>query len=114
MCFGKTKTVKSLKALKATTEYVKLGYNTTDSCDYIDYESIEDLKAAHKDLRIIQFNVRGLKSKLDEIDTLITDLKLPDIIIISETWLKEGEEKFVNISGYTFEGMPRPRKKGGG
>ena len=51
---------------------------------------------------------------MDEIVTLISDLKLPDIIIISETWLKEGEEKFVNINGYTFEGIPREQKKGGG
>ena len=45
---------------------------------------------------------------------MISDLKQPEIIIISETWLKEGEEKFVNIKGYTFEGVPRVRKKGGG
>ena len=48
-----------------------------------------------------------MKSKLDELDMLITDLKQPDIIIISETWLKSGEEKFINIKGYTFEGIPR-------
>ena len=35
-------------------------------------------------------------------------------MIISETWLKSGEEKFINISGYNFIGAPRPNKKGGG
>ena len=45
---------------------------------------------------------------------MISGLKQPDIIIISETWLKDGEEKFINIKGYTFEGVPRARKKGGG
>ena len=86
----------------------------TDSCEYIDYECIGDLKASQNDLCVVQINTRGIKSKLDELDILISDLKQPDIIIISETWLKSGEEKFINIKGYTFEGIPRERKKGGG
>ena len=89
---------------------VELGYNMTDSCEYIDYESIGELKASQNDLRVVQINTRGIKSKLDELDMLISDLKQPDITIISETWLKSGEEKFINIiniKGYTFEGTPR-------
>ena len=93
---------------------VELGYNITDTCEYIDYECIGELETSQNDLRVVQINTRGIKSKLDELDILITDLKQPDIIIISETWLKSGEEKFINIKGYTFEGIPRERKKGGG
>ena len=93
---------------------VELGYNMTDSCEYIDYECIGELKASQNDLCVVQINTRGIKSKLDELDMLISDLKQPDIIIISETWLKSGEEKFINIKGYTFKGIPREQKKGGG
>ena len=107
MCFCKTKTVKALKSIKNTTNNVDLGYNMSDSCEYIDYECIGNLKTSQSDLRVVQINTRGIKSKLDELDTLISDLKQPDIIIISETWLKQGEEKFINIKGYTFEGVPR-------
>ena len=107
MRFCKTKSVKSLKAVKNTMNNVELGYNITDSCEYIDYECIGELKASQNDLRVVQINTRGIKSKLDELDMLISDLKQPDIIIISETWLKSGEEKFINIKGYTFEGIPR-------
>ena len=114
MCFCKTKSVKSLKAVKNTMNNVELGYNMTDSCEYIDYECIGELKASQNDLRVVQINTQGIKSKLDELDMLISDLKQPDIIIISETWLKSGEEKFINIKGYTFEGIPRECKKGGG
>ena len=114
MCFCKTKSVKSLKAIKNTINIVELGYNMTDSCEYIDYECIGELKASQNDLRVVQINSQGIKSKLDELDTLISDLKQPDIIIISETWLKSGEEKFINIKGYTFDRIPRERKKGGG
>ena len=109
MCFGKTKTVKLLKASKNNTRNnIELGYNTIDSCEYINYEDIPKLKNSQNDLRVVQ------KWKLDELDILISDLKQPDIIIINETWLKEGEEKCINIKGYTFEGVPRVRKKEGG
>ena len=107
MCFRKTKTVKSLKSIKNTTNNLELGYNITDSHEYIDYECIGDLKTSQNDLHVVQINIHEIKSKLDELDTLISDLKQPDIIIISETWLKKGEEKFINIKGYTFEGVPR-------
>ena len=66
----------------------ELGYNTIDTCEYIDYESIGNIKTSQNDLRVVQINTHGIKSKLDELDTLISDLKDPDIIIISETWLK--------------------------
>ena len=107
MCFCKTKSVKTLKAIRNTPNNVELGYNITDTCRYIDYECIGELETSHNDLRVVQINTRGLKSKLDELDILITDLKQPDVIIISETWLKSGEEKFINIKGYTLEGIPR-------
>ena len=104
-----------MKAIKNnTSNNVELGYNTIDSCDYIDYEDIPKLKKSLNDLRVVQLNTRGIKSKLDELDMLISDLKQPDVMILSETWLKEGEEKLINMKGYTFKGVPRVRKKGGG
>lgn len=116
MCFGTIKTVKTLQAKKNNTinSPRDLGFNTIDNCAYIDYNSISNLNKSEGDLDIVQLNVRGLKSKLDDLSTLLVDLKLPDVMIISETWLKAGEEKFVNIEGYNFIGAPRPNKKGGG
>ena len=117
MCFCKTKTVKSLRIKNSTENNVnniELGCNIIDTCEYMDYESIGNLKTSQNDLRVVQINTRGIKSKLDELDTLISDLKEPNIIIISETWFKKGEENFIKIKGYRFEGMPRECKKGGG
>ena len=51
MCFGKTKTVKLLKASKSNAiNNVELGYNTIDSCEYINYGDIPKLKNSHNDL----------------------------------------------------------------
>ena len=96
MCFCKTKTVESLRANNCIVNhinYIELGYNTIDNCEYIDYDSVGNIKTSQKDLRVIQINTRGIKSELDKLDTLISDLKEPDIIIISETWLKKGRRK---------------------
>ena len=117
MCFCKTKTVESLRANNCIVNhinYIELGYNTMDNCEYIDYDSVGNIKTSQKDLRVVQINTRGIKSELDKLDTLISDLKEPDIIIISETWLKKGEENFIKIKGYKFEGIHREHKKGGG
>ena len=116
MCFGTVKTVKTLQAKKNITinSPRDLGFNTVDNCVYIDYNSIRNQNKYEGDLNIVQLNVRGLKSKLDDLSTLLVDMKLPDVMIISETWLKAGEEKFINIEGYNFIGAPRPNKKGGG
>ena len=117
MCFCKTKTVKLLRAnnfIINDINNIELGYNSIDNCEYIDYDSVGNIKTSQKDLPVVQINTRGIKSKLDELDTLISDLKDPDIIIISETWLKKGEENFIKIKGYKFEGIPREHKKVGG
>ena len=93
---------------------IECEYKTNDNCEYIDYDSVVNINNSQKDLRVVQIKTRGIKSKLDKLDRLISDLKNPDIIIISETWLKRGEENFIKIKGYKFEGIPREHKKGGG
>ena len=108
MCFGTIKTVKTLKAknINPINSQSDLGFNTVDSCDYIDYNSLVNYKVSQGDLNIVQLNVHGLKSKIDDLSTLLADLKLPDVVILSETWLKAGEESFINIEGYKFTGVP--------
>ena len=111
MCFGKTKTLKSLKLAQTHNKDTELGYNIDDNCEYLEYEKLVNLRHTRNDLRILQINVRGIKLKIDDLDTLIMDLKCPDIVIISETWLKPGEEKLINFSGYNYEEEPGSNKK---
>ena len=72
------------------------------------------MKPCKSSLIILQLNCRGIKSKLDEIEELLAQLKQPDVVILSETWLKEGEERYVDIKGYKYEGINREHKRGGG
>ena len=45
---------------------------------------------------------------------MLAQLKQPDVVILSETWLKEGEERYIDIKGYNYEGINREHKRGGG
>ena len=71
MCFGKTKTIKSLRGKSNSTREHELGFNLDDSCDYIDHEQSLDMKPNKSGLSILQLNCRGIKSKLDELDDLL-------------------------------------------
>ena len=114
MCFGKTKTLKTLRNKCNTNSEIELGFNIDDRCDYIDPKQLVDTDFNRTSLNIIQLTCRGLKSKLDQIEDLLVQTKYPDVLILSETWLKNGEEKLVKIKGYKFEGTAREHKKGGG
>ena len=114
MCFGKTKTVKSQKEKNILARQNELGFNIEDNCDYIDHDHFETMKPKSSGLRIVQINCRGTKSELDDLDDFLSSLKYPDVIIISETWLKQGESMYIDIKGYKFKGIHREYKKGGG
>ena len=56
-------------------------------------------------------NVRGMKSKITSITTILEDCK-PELFLITETQLRSNVG--VNIPGYTFHGKIREGKVGGG
>ena len=115
MCFAKTKTLKSLRSAKnnKNTE-LDLEINCDDTCDYITNDSLELIESNVCDLNIVHLNIRGLKSKIDDLKELLFKLKNPEIIILNETWLKESDNKRIILSNYNYEGIPRNNKKGGG
>ena len=89
------------------------GYNT-DQCSYYDLNNQLDCDSS--DLSIIQLNIRGLNSKLGELEFIINhsfSTRHPDIILLCETWLTNRSPK-PNINGYNIERCDRQHKKGGG
>ena len=51
------------------------GFNLDDRCDYIDHDQLLEMKPSKSSLIILQLNCRGIKSKLDEIEELLVQLK---------------------------------------
>ena len=85
-----------------------------DSCDY--EETRQAIRCDSSDLSIIQYNIRGINSKLFDLNQLIDSVQTtgyPDIILICESWLKKNSPK-PHIQGYRLERTDRIGKKGGG
>ena len=83
-----------------------------DTCDYVD-----SVKYEHQDnLIVMQLNIRGLYSKISLLTNLLSscvDGRLPDVALLSETWLTPASPP-VNIPGYDLVHYCRPNKRGGG
>jgi len=81
---------------------------------YIDY-----LAKRTKDInplpRFLHLNARSVKAdaKFDQIQFIIASFD-PDFVLISETWLREGEECYFNIKGYYCISLSRKCGRGGG
>ena len=85
-----------------------------DNCDYINWDDLGPFtKPAHSKLVVLQLNIRGIKSKYNDLIELISRINFPDIIILCETWLKQNDS-LPEINGYTFVGQCRINRKGGG
>ena len=85
-----------------------------DNCTYEDLKN--DIPCDSGNLSIIHFNIRGLTSKLGDLNHILSNSfssKHPDIILLCETWLSSRSPK-PNISGYNIERSDRLHKKGGG
>ena len=115
MCFAKTKTLKSLRSAKNNQNIgLDLEINCDDTCDYLTNDSVELIENNRNDLKIVHLNIRGLKSKINDLSDLLVKLKNPEIIMLNETWLKESDNNKIILPNYKYEGIPRNHKKGGG
>ena len=86
----------------------------TDTCEYIHYE--DNWPCQNSDLLVLQLNIRGAQSKLNELKYLIDNnpcKRVPDVILLCETWQTPSSPS-INIPGYKTFAHARSHKKGGG
>ena len=87
-------------------------WEIVDNCDYIYH--IDNVQ--NDDFVVIQTNVRGILSKQSLLMNLLENSvknRIPDVVLISETWLTPTSPTPV-IPGYNFVHQCRQDKKGGG
>ena len=85
-----------------------------DNCDYVEWSSDHELLSnRNNQFRIIQFNIRGVRSKYHELLDICDKLNDPEVIVLCETWLKPSDP-CPSIPGYSFSGCDRKNRKGGG
>ena len=73
-----------------------------DNCDYVDYGDAISVEA--NELVILQLNIWGLYSKLDQIKSLLNDVtcgRKPDILLLCETWQSKNSPT-PNLTGYDY------------
>ena len=86
-----------------------------DNCDYVDINDIKNLKYSTQDLVVVQLNIRGIISKQSQLKELLLKFdRLPDALLLCETWLKKETENKIMIPGYKHYHTHRKDKMGGG
>src|SRR2546425_741590 len=88
-----------------------------DNCTkYVTLEELADINFSSESLTILQLNCRSLKKNFDQLNLLLSNFSTaPQIISLSETWLKPSDQlPYFSIPGYQFISVPRRKKRGGG
>ena len=87
----------------------------TDNCDY-EMDTM-NYNWTSKDCIILNINIRGLYSKLGDLNRLVEQISesgsTPTVITISKTWLNQHSPSF-EVPGYKIFRTDRLHKKGGG
>ena len=83
---------------------------------YHDIASYNSLVNEHEhSLILFHLNLRSLVKNLDNLDALLGSfIRSPDVIAVSESWLRPNNAQFYNIDGFTSYHVTRSNKKGGG
>lgn len=80
-----------------------------------EYKTNGDIIVKQSNLNILYTNIRTIRNnKIEELEHIINNTKDVDIIILSETSLKEQEEKYYQIKGCNGYFCSRDNKIGGG
>ena len=85
-----------------------------DNCQYVSLNN--QIESDSSDLTILQHNIRGLTSKIGELNYMLSHSLAhghPDIILLCETWLTPNSPR-PYVPGYEVERTDRRNKKGGG
>ena len=81
------------------------------ACNYV--ETIAELNSINQDLITLHINIRSLIHKQEDLKSLLNNFDV-DVCSINETWLTKENKGLVKVPSYTYEGVERTRKIGGG
>ena len=107
------------RCLPEKVENLHLEYETYnfernwDKCDYIDPCNLPE-HVGKNDLLIVQWNTRGLRGKLDDIENLLNNTleQKVGIVIINESWVTNNSRPLPKINGYKYIGKARGNRRG--
>lgn len=83
------------------------------NCHEESYHSFTKINVNPCDLNILYLNARSLVKKLDDLINIVSLLKTIDLVVISESWLKDDISPYYNIPGHESMHICRKDKRGG-
>ena len=111
MCLTPRNRFEFVDKLQRTQSYTT--YNAEiDVCDNLDID--DNIPICNSDLAIVQLNIHGLYSKQHKLKELLTNTfrgKVPDVILLCETWQSKNSPVPV-IEGYSIVQKYREHRKG--
>ena len=117
MCFSQSDN-QLFDNLKRPIQHAAKSKLWNDKCDYIDLTKTKNLNPLNHNLIVLQINIRGMLTKISELNALLgkcKKLNSPiDIVILCETFLMPDKENCISIPGYCLITKSRTNKKGGG
>lgn len=66
-----------------------------------------------KPFRILQLNAQSLRQKLHLLEAEIIKHDMPEVVVVTETWIEPGTETYFNLEGYNSYHVTRPDGYGG-
>ena len=112
MCLKNQQNIRFDSSYKSLMESLNSDITSTlEACEYLEPDNNWPIEI--RDLLIMQLNVRGLSSKVDQIKRIIDKNpcnKPPEVILLCETWLNDYSPN-INIPGYHLELENRMGKK---
>lgn len=85
---------------------------------YIEDDDNYFSSSATEDLKVLSLNIRSLVNKLSLfelfLDSLNTNESKIDVILLSETWIEDGNHAFYELDGYNAFHFTRQNRGGGG
>ena len=96
------------------SESVCIDYDSIE-CEYVlPYTEDTSNIISNKDFSIMQLNVRGLMSKEESLNRLLTHIggkNKVNVLAVNETWLRKETQNKISFSGYNSEHKIRTGKK---
>ena len=88
----------------------------TEEASYSNLSDVPSQDVRSSLFTVFYTNVRSLRSynKFTEFTHRVSILNFPDILVLTETWLKEGEDKFFQLKDYSQFPVFRKNRIGGG
>ena len=86
-------------------------------CEYMDSDSprLGNI-LSNDDFSIMQLNIRGIRSKEDELNRLLNNIGSSNkvsVLALNETWLRRDTKNKIKLPGYNLEHKIRKGRQGG-